>query len=150
MDAPEFWKEFQTRYLKQQSDKEEETDQTKKAVREAVWENQVGEFGICFDDGAGGEYFRYVIAGRYRGGAVPKGMKIFEIPACTWAKFRCTGPMPEAIQAVNTRIYKEWLPGNSEYEIAANIDMEWYSKGEPEERDYESAVWIPVRRKSKA
>ena len=78
------------------------------------------------------------------------GREVFEIPACMCAKFDCTCPMSEAIQAVNTRIYKEWLPGNPEYEIAANIDMEWYSKGEPESSDYESAVWIPVKRRREA
>ncbi|MCI8976105.1 MAG: AraC family transcriptional regulator [Lachnospiraceae bacterium] len=149
-DTPEFWEEFQMRYLSLRPEKEKETGRREAEIREAVQENQVGEFGICFDDGAGSGYFRYAIAGRYRGGGVPEGMKVFEIPACTWAKFKCTGPMPEAIQAVNTRIYKEWLPGNPEYEIAANIDMEWYSKGEPESSDYESAVWIPVKRRREA
>lgn len=142
-DTPAFWEEFRIRYLSPLP--EGELNRMERDVREAVLENQIGEFGICFDDGAGSEYFRYVIAGIYRGGIVPDGMKVFEIPAYKWAKFKCTGAMPEAIQAVNNRIYREWLPGNPEYEIAANIDMEWYSKDSPKSNDYESAVWIPVK-----
>ena len=56
--------------------------------------------------------------------------------------------MPEAIQKVNTRIYKEWLPGNTEYELADDLNIEWYSnQGDVTDDDYESAVWIPVRKK---
>ncbi|MDE6976564.1 MAG: effector binding domain-containing protein, partial [Lachnospiraceae bacterium] len=91
---------------------------------------------------------RYLIAGIYWGGNVPEGMKVVEIPACVWAKFKCTGPMPEAIQKVNTRIYKEWLPGNTEYELADDLNIEWYSnQGDVTDDDYESAVWIPVKKK---
>lgn len=149
-EIPAFWEEFRLRYLSPPPENGGEPDGKEKAVREAVSENQVGEFGICFDDGAGEAIFRYAIAGIYRGGAVPAGMKVFEIPAYMWAKFRCQGPMPEAIQAVNIRIYREWLPGNPEYEIAANIDMERYSKGDTKSSDYESAVWLPVKRRNGA
>lgn len=68
-------------------------------------------------------------------------------PDMEWAKFRCVGPMPEALQAVNTRIFKEWLPGNPEYEIAMYANIEWYAKGDTSSPDYESAIWIPVKRK---
>lgn len=139
-DAPRFWDEFQKRYCKPGA--------AEKEVRQAVIDNEVGEFGICFEDDVNGESFRYVIAGLYRGGNVPEGMKIFEIPQYEWVKFQCTGPMPEALQTVNTRIYKEWLPGNPQYEIAASVNMEWYSKGDIQSSDYESGIWIPVKRRT--
>lgn len=70
-----------------------------------------------------------------------------EIPGYEWAKFRCIGAMPDALQTVNTRIFREWLPNNPDYEIAANLSLEWYAKGDTQSPDYESAIWIPVKRR---
>ena len=107
----------------------------------------VGEFGVCVEDEADMEHFRYYIAGVYQGGQVPEGMKVFEIPASEWAKFKCTGPMPKALQAVNTHIFNEWLPGNQEFEMAFHLNIEWYSGTDTGDSEYESAIWIPVRRR---
>ena len=106
----------------------------------------VGEFGVCVEDEGDTEHFRYYIAGAYQGGEVPEGMKVVESPASEWAKFKCTGAMPEALQTVNTRIFKEWLPGNGEYEMAHQLNIEWYSGGDTDSDTYESAIWIPVKR----
>ena len=48
-----------------------------------------------------------------------------------------------------TRIFKEWLPGNPEYELCGNANVEWYDcvNGEKTDPDYHSAIWVPVRRK---
>ncbi len=107
----------------------------------------VGEFGICIENISGGKEFHYMVAGRYQGGSVPEGMKIYEVPAMEWAKFKCVGPMPGALQAVNSKIFKEWLPGNPDYEIAMGMNIEWYSCGDTSAADYESAIWIPVKKK---
>jgi AraC family transcriptional regulator len=107
----------------------------------------IGEFGISIDDEPDSGKFRYMIAGKYDGGAVPEGLKLFTIPAALWAKFRCCGPMPGAFQTVNTKIFKEWLPGNPDYEVAMGINIEWYSMGDMVAPDYESEIWIPVKRK---
>lgn len=69
-----------------------------------------------------GKEFRYLIAGEYHHEIIPKGFKVVEIPALTFAKFRCVGPMPEALQTVYTRIFHQWLPENKEYEIAAGYN----------------------------
>lgn len=75
-------------------------------------------------------------------------MEIYEIPEANWAKFKCIGPLPESMQTVNTQIWKEWLPGNSEYELAGYYNIEWYSaEGSGNDSDYHSAIWIPVKRK---
>lgn len=116
-------------------------------MEEALTSCRVGEFGVCVMDNADTVNFRYYIAGLYQGGAVPEGMTVFEIPACEWAQFKCTGAMPDALQAVNTRIFSEWLPGNQEYEMALPLNIEWYSNGDPQSSSYESAIWIPVTRK---
>ncbi|MGN0315213.1 MAG: GyrI-like domain-containing protein [Fusicatenibacter sp.] len=35
--------------------------------------------------------------------------------------------MPESLQKVNTEIFSEWLPGNSDYEIAGMYNIEYYT-----------------------
>ncbi|WP_139904469.1 AraC family transcriptional regulator [Clostridium thermarum] len=117
-------------------------------IEQAVYDNRIGEFGVCIDDIGKEGKFRYMIAGRYTGGHVPEGMEIYELPEAEWAKFKCVGPMPESLQTVNTQIWKEWLPGNGEYELAGYYNIEWYSaSGSTKDPDYQSAIWIPVKRK---
>jgi len=133
---PEFWNEYCAKCIKG-------NEQEQKIIENCM----IGEFGVCISDYEDKEGFDYMIAGKYLGGDVPESMVIYEIPAMEWAKFRCVGPMPGALQTVNTQIFKEWLPGNSEYEIAASINLEWYSQGDTSAIDYESGIWIPVIRK---
>lgn len=141
-EIPKFWDEFCGKYCRR--DVPQEPGQ--EALRQTIAECMVGEFGVCVEDEADMEHFRYYIAGAYQGGEVPEGMKVFEIPASEWAKFRCVGPMPDALQAVNTRIFNEWLPGNQEFEMAHHLNIEWYSGMDTGSADYESGIWIPVRR----
>ena len=115
---------------------------------QAIADNSIGEYGICIDDIGEGK-FRYLIAGKYAGGEVPEGMVLYEFPKGDWAIFNCIGPLPEALQSVNTQIFKEWLPGNPEYELDGNANVEWYDRvGDQKDPDYRSAIWIPVRKKS--
>lgn len=89
--------------------------------------------------------FKYMIAGKYDGGSIPSGMTVFEVPDLDWAVFEAIGPMPGAIQSINTMIFKEWLP-NSDYSIAAPINIEWYSNSDMASSDYRSAIWIPIKK----
>ena len=117
------------------------------AFEKAVADNNIGEYGICIDD-IGGSKFRYLIAGKYEGGEVPGGMEVFEFPVGDWAVFDIFGPCPGALQSVNTKIFTEWLPGNPEYEISGNANVEWYDcMSKPNDKDYHSAIWIPVKKK---
>ena len=118
---------------------------------QALVDNCIGEYGVCIDDIGGGR-FRYLVAGRYTGGEVPEGMVVYEFPRGDWAVFNCIGPIPESLQSVNTRIFREWLPGNPEYELCGNANVEWYDcvNGEKTDPDYHSAIWIPVKRKALA
>ena len=74
------------------------------------------------------------------------------IPENTWAVFPCKGPMPESLQKVNTEIFSEWLPGNSDYEIAGMYNIEYYTapgdypKGNQDE-NYYCEIWMPVKSK---
>ena len=115
---------------------------------QALVDNCIGEYGVCIDDIGGGR-FRYLIAGKYTGGEVPEGMAVCEFPRGEWAVFDCVGPIPEALQRVNTRVFREWLPGNPDYELRGNASVEWYDciNGEKTDPDYHSAIWIPVKRK---
>ena len=115
---------------------------------QALVDNCIGEYGVCIDDIGGGK-FRYLIAGKYTGGAVPEGMAVYEFPRNEWAVFNCIGPNPQTLQSVNTRIFSEWLPGNPEYELSGNATVEWYDciNGEMTDPDYHSAIWVPVKRK---
>ena len=137
-EIPKFWDEF----WKNCTD-----DKNNEEVKKVIEECMIGEFGICIEDVPGNKEFRYMIAGKYNGGNVPEGMKIFEIPEIKWAKFKCRGPLPGALQSVNTKIFIEWLPGNPDYEIAMGMNIEWYSNEDCKAFDYESEIWIPVKEK---
>lgn len=137
-EIPKFWDEFCADCTNGKNDEQ---------IQAISEECMIGEFGICIEDNSKEKEFLYMIAGKYNGNNVPQGMKIFEIPALEWAKFKCTGPMPGSLQAVNTQIFKEWLPGNPDYEIATGMNIEWYSKGDCSAIDYESEIWIPVKKK---
>lgn len=106
----------------------------------------IGKYGVNLGEDGNNKTFRYLIAGDYHGGEIPEGMKVIEIPKHTWAKFHCTGPMPGALQALNSKIFSEWLPGNGTYEIAAPINIELYTFGDIHAPGYESGIWIPVKR----
>ena len=142
VEIPKFWSEVVEKYASNIYAGNEPANEYEKAVRD----NRIGEFGICIDD-IGGTKFRYLIAGRYTGGEVPLGMELYEFPDGDWAVFDITGPCPGALQSVNTKIFTEWLPGNPDYEISGNANVEWYADGDPATADYKSAIWIPVKRK---
>ena len=108
----------------------------------------VGKYGVCIDDGT--DDFEYWIASDDPGTPLPEELSTREIPAQTWAKFTCTGPLPGALQSVNTQIFNEWLPGNPEWEIAAGYNIELYDMGDTGAADYHSEIWIPVKRRAKA
>lgn len=143
-EIPKFWDEFiKTRCAPLWAGKQPET-----ALEQAVCQCNIGEFGLCVDDGSVPGRFRYLIAGRYDGREVPEGLTVYALPALEWARFRCSGPMPESLQAVNTKIFREWLPGNPEFEIAWGANIEWYSmEKDTGAADYESEIWIPVKRR---
>ena len=138
---PKYWQEVERKIFNGSQD---ETHKNMKVVFE---ECKVGEFGICVEGEAGSKEFSYLIAGRYDGREVPAGMQVFDIPAAEWARFRCVGPLPGSLQTINTKIFKEWLPGNPDFEIAMGINIEWYSEGDMDGQDYLSEIWIPVKRK---
>ncbi len=112
-----------------------------------------GIYGVCIDESAGSDKFEYLIADNYDPSAeVPSGFVTRIIPKHTWAVFACKGAMPKALQAVNEKIFSEWLPNCKDYEIAASYNIEMYTsladypKGNQDE-NYYSEIWIPVQKK---
>ena len=79
--------------------------------------------------------------------AVPQGFEVWSAPKSTWAVFKCVGSMPKAIEEMWEKIHREWLP-TAEYEHASDIfDFELYTNGDTSSPDYESEIWLPVRKK---
>lgn len=112
-----------------------------------------GCYGINIDLEMGQENFEYLIADPYDPQKeVPAGFVTRTIPAFDWAVFPCRGPMPIALQEVNTKIYTEWLPALREYAFAAGYCVEYYDdptkyeKGTQDE-NYYCEIWIPVKKK---
>ena len=112
-----------------------------------------GMFGINIDETMGHDSFEYLIADPYHpAGEVPGGFTVRTIPAFTWAMFSCDGPMPTALQDVNTKIFSEWLPALGEYEFAAGYCVELYDAPDKypngtQDEKYHSEIWIPIRKK---
>ena len=144
-EIPKYWDELCEKYANNVYAGNEPANE----YEQALIDNCIGEYGVCIDDAGKGKC-RYLVAGKYTGGDVPEGMVLYEFPRGEWAVFNCTGPIPEAFQALNTRIFREWLPGNPEYELSGNAVVEWYDcvNGEKTDPDYHSAIWLPVKRKN--
>lgn len=106
-----------------------------------------GTFGICMDLDESSKEFEYLIADLYLPWrAVPKGCVTKVIPASTWAVFPCRGPLPEALQDVNTRMWSEWLPNCRNYRLAANLNIEFYTPMPADPKDAYTEIWLPVER----
>ena len=106
-----------------------------------------GYLGVCAQQKTDSDEFRYGIgckASDVEG--IPDGFEIIHLPEYEWAVFTCVGPMPDAIQAMWERVYKEWLPV-ADYELISDYDIENYLPGDSSSKDYVSEICIPVRRK---
>ena len=145
-EIPRFWDEICEKYANNVYAGNDPAN----PYEQALVDNCIGEYGVCIDDIGCGK-FRYLISGKYTGGSVPEGLALYEFPRGEWAVFDCIGPNPQTLQSVNTRIFREWLPANPDYELCGNATVEWYDciNGEPTDPDYHSAIWVPVKRKER-
>lgn len=112
-----------------------------------------GMFGVNIDVSMGNSEFDYMIADAYNPSVdIPEGFETKTIPAFTWAVFPIKGAMPDALQDVNKKIFSEWLPALSDYELAAGYCIEMYDdaskfpKGTFDE-NYYSEIWLPIKKK---
>lgn len=136
--CPDFWdREYAWKYARLWQTMKPETP-----VEKAILENGVGLFAIC-DEKEGS--FEYWIAGRYRGGEVPEGLKLYTFPESDWAMFSAKGPLPGSLQALNTRVWQEWYPKEGQkYRGNGNAMLEVYSSGDMQSPDYECGIWMPI------
>ena len=77
-------------------------------MEQALLENRIGRFAICEQKA---DCFEYWIAGLYRGGAVPEGLKLYSFPESDWAVFSAKGPLPGSLQALNTYVWQDLVSG---------------------------------------
>lgn len=141
-EIPKYWDEICEKYCTRiYAGKDPETPE-----EHAIVDNCIGEYALCMD--GNGKSFKYMIAGRYTGGEIPKSMKLVELERGDWAVFDCFGPNPKTLQETNTKIFNEWIPNNNEYEVRANYNIEWYDcTGDMNDENYHSAIWIPIKKK---
>ena len=137
--CPKFWDRVENKYFSRLDDGSD--------ISKAVLANKVGELAVCLHEPDDKEFFGYMIAGFYKNGELPVGMTAYEFKASKWAKFRCVGAMPDAIQRLSERIWQEWIPNSTYYEPLNDNCIEWYSDGDTTADDYIAEVWIPVRDK---
>ena len=111
------------------------------------------KYAVNIDTTLSYDLFDYVIGDDYKTeGKIPKDFAIIEIPKLTWAIFPCIGKASESIRKINQKIFEEWLPNSSDYEIAAGYNIECYynpkdyKKGTDDE-NYYCEVWIPIKKK---
>ena len=105
----------------------------------------MGVYGVCMDgNGPDGE-FDYWIADNYiPWQEIPAGCKPLVIPAETWAVFPCT---LKTLQDTNTRMWKQWLPGNREYTLSGSYNLEYYGPScESDPDDCYVELWLPVKK----
>lgn len=104
--------------------------------------------GICEPEKPGEDTFRYGIGVVYTDtGIIPEDLELWSIPEQLWAVFKCKGALPEAIRNMWKRVYSEFFP-QSEYEHTGGIDFEVDPAGDSSKDNYESEIWIPVRKKA--
>ena len=103
----------------------------------------VGMFGVCREADELG--FDYIIADLYSPWVeIPEGWSVFHCPACTWAVFPVTGPLPESLQETKERVWETWLPENGQWKRAGDFSLEFYADFDEEDGEEYSEIWIPV------
>ena len=117
------------------------------------WKYIYGTYGVCMETNETGQEFEYMIADDYDVNKhLPEEFRVFTIPKHTWVVFPCVGPMPKALQDINAKVFSEWLPNCTDYEIAGGYNIEYYAdpkkyeKGLQDEKYY-SECWFPIKKR---
>lgn len=117
------------------------------AISAAIKKYMIGAYAIC--KAKDNNTFDYYICGKCDRNTKVEGLEVVELDDSLWAKFKCCGPLPGALQAVNTKIWNDWIPNNTKYKLNGNIDIEYYSDGDVNSEDYKSEIWLPVKEQNK-
>ena len=93
--------------------------------------------------------FPYGIGAEHNGETLTDGeFDIVEIPAHTYAVFKCKGKMPDAFKETYKKICTEFFPQSSTYEYGSGIELEVYPSADVNNPDYTCEIWIAVNMKS--
>ncbi|MGE4320959.1 MAG: GyrI-like domain-containing protein [Acholeplasmataceae bacterium] len=142
-DIPLFWDQFIDQHLKTLR----EQGVAKSDIDQAIIDHMIGEFAVIRYDHNELGTFSYMIAGLFKGGIVPKGLKLITLNESKWAKFKAIGKLPDALQTLNTNVFQTWLPNQQTYEMSMPVNLEWYMLGDGQSEEYESGIWIPIKEK---
>ena len=126
------------------------TDGTvEKLCKYARFDNLHGILGICFSGEMADSGFPYGIGAEYNGETLTDGeFDIVEIPAHTYAVFKCKGKMPDAFKETYKKICTEFFPQSSTYEYGSGIELEVYPSADVQNPDYTCEIWLAVNLKS--
>ncbi|MGN1169198.1 MAG: effector binding domain-containing protein [Acutalibacteraceae bacterium] len=120
-----------------------------KLCKYARFDNLHGILGICFSGEMVDSGFPYGIGAEYNGETLTDSeFDILEIPAHTYAVFKCKGKMPDAFKETYKKICTEFFPQSSTYEYGSGIELEVYPSADVNNPDYTCEIWIAVNLKS--
>jgi len=102
--------------------------------------------GICFENQMKDDKFAYCIGCVSDDKDIDKDLSIQTFEPSTWVVFNCIGAMPEALQNLLEKIYKEFFP-SSEYKPSGKYEVEVYPEGDISSKDYKCEMWISVEKK---
>ena len=106
-----------------------------------------GLLGICFSKDMANSGSPYGIGAEYDGSPIDDDkFEIIEIPAYTYAVFKCNGPMPDAFKKTYQSICTEFFPQSS-YEYGIGAELEVYPSANVADPDYSCEIWIAVKEK---
>ena len=107
-----------------------------------------GTFGLCVDNNdTHGKVFDYWIADLYQPMEdIPDGLETYQVPGGLWAVFTCRGPLPQALQSVNTQVWTEWLPSLKGYMLAGSYNLEVYTPLKEDPNDNVAYIWVPLKK----
>lgn len=72
----------------------------------------------------------------------PNSMAKLSVEEGLWVIFPCYGR--QNIQPTWKQIYGEWFPGSG-YELSGGAEIEWYSDGDLDSKNYLTEIWIPIK-----
>lgn len=103
--------------------------------------------GASFGKDAADADFPYAIGVYYNGIPITENdFFVEEIPAHTYAVFKCVGTMPEAFNKLYQQIYSEFFPA-SEYQPCGGTDFEAYPSADVNNPGYTCEIWVAVEKK---
>ena len=136
--CPKFWDEVNKKYFSKLNDNSE--------ISNFIKNNNIGEYAVCIDD-MNKDHFKYMIGGLYKGGDIPKELEKYTFKKSNWVKFTAKGPLPTSLQMMNSYIWDLWMKKFDNYEVDGVASIEWYSADDVSSINYESQIWIPIKRK---